>query len=52
MDLAGSWNVPVRRVLALDRDESGAGGGPLSGLCGSLAQRRAAAASDGSLCRH
>jgi hypothetical protein len=27
MDLAESWNVPARRVLALDGDESGAGGG-------------------------
>jgi hypothetical protein len=36
MDLAGS-------VLALDGDESGAGGGPECGLCGSLPQRRAAA---------
>src|ERR1700680_4514599 len=52
MDLAGSWNVPARvfwRWMAMNRAQVAA---IECGLCGSLPQRRAAAASDGGLCRH
>ena len=44
MDLAVSWNVPARRVLALAQVAA-----IERGLCGSLPQRCAAAASDGGL---